>query len=95
MKTPAIPISPKAAQRGEPSYIWRAGQERRYEMIRAAAGQNLQGRVLEDGCGVGQYLARLEQAGVQATGLEYELERCREAHQKSGQVLCGAGEKLP
>ena len=29
----------KAALRGEPSYVWRAGQERRLEMILAAAGE--------------------------------------------------------
>lgn len=64
-------------------------------MIRTAAGQYLQGRVLEDGCGVGQYLARLEQDGARVAGLEYELERCREAYQKSSRVVCGAGEQLP
>ena len=31
----------KAALRGEPSYVWRAGQQRRLEMIvRAAGGAN-------------------------------------------------------
>ena len=48
-----IQPSAKAAQRGEPSYVWRAGQERRLEMIRQAAGERAGGRVLEDGCGVG------------------------------------------
>ncbi len=43
----------KAALRGEPSYVWRAGQERRLEMILAAAGERAAGRVLDDGCGVG------------------------------------------
>ncbi len=28
----------RAALRGEPSYVWRAGQQRRLEMILAAAG---------------------------------------------------------
>jgi hypothetical protein len=43
----------KAARCGEPSYVWRAGQQRRLELIRQAAGDRLQGRLLEDGCGVG------------------------------------------
>ena len=95
MKNSTTPISSKAAQRGEPSYIWRAGQERRFEMIRAAAGPGLHGRVLDAGCGVGEYLSRLEQEADQAVGLEVELERCQDAFQKCGQVLYGNGEKMP
>ena len=56
----------KAAQRGNPSFVWRAGQERRLNMIRAAAGERLLGRVLEDGCGVGMYLGRLAEKARQA-----------------------------
>jgi SAM-dependent methyltransferase len=85
----------KAALRGEPSYIWRAGQERRLQMIRQAAGTRGRGRVFEDGCGVGQYLARLAQNASQAAGLEIDLERAGEAHRKNGAVVCGAGEHLP
>ncbi|MCD4674052.1 MAG: class I SAM-dependent methyltransferase [Anaerolineaceae bacterium] len=87
--------SDKAALRGEPSYIWRAGQERRMEMIRKAAGERLHGRILENGCGIGSYLQRLNKDASQAAGLEIEWERCREAHQLGANVLCGVGEKLP
>ena len=41
--------SSKAAQCGEPSYVWRAGQARRLGMILRAAGERLGGRVLENG----------------------------------------------
>ncbi len=87
--------SDKAALRGEPSYVWRAGQERRMAMIQQAAGERLQGRILEDGCGVGSYLTRLAKDASLAAGLEVEWERCREARQLGGDVLCGVGEKLP
>jgi SAM-dependent methyltransferase len=87
--------SSKAAQRGEPSYVWRAGQERRLEMIRRAAGERLGGMILEDGCGVGEYLSRLAPGAAGAAGLEIELERAQVAHRKASQVVCGAGEKLP
>ena len=87
----------KAAQRGEPSYIWRAGQQRRLEMIRRAAGGRLQGNILENGCGVGMYLLRLSAEARQAVGLEVEFPRAREAHglQPRAGVVCGVGEWLP
>jgi SAM-dependent methyltransferase len=87
--------STKAALRGEPSYVWRAGQERRLQMIRDAAGERINGRVLVDGCGVGAYLSRLEPLARQAVGLEIEHERTVEAHRKASRVTCGAGENLP
>ncbi len=85
----------KAALRGEPSYVWRAGQERRLEMILAAAGERARGRVLEDGCGVGQYAARLSQSGGQVIGLEYDFERAGEARGRIPRVVNAAGEGLP
>jgi SAM-dependent methyltransferase len=87
--------SSKAALRGEPSYVWRAGQERRLQMIRQAAGDRNNGRILEDGCGVGSYLARLAEKASMAVGLEIELERAREAHAKGPSTLGGVGEHLP
>ena len=85
----------KAASRGNPSFVWRAGQERRLSMIRAAAGERLRGQVFENGCGVGMYLARLAKEARQAIGLEIELERAQDARQMASQVVCGAGEHLP
>jgi len=85
----------KAALRGEPSYVWRAGQERRLEMIRAAAGERLRGRILENGCGVGMYLQHLQPFGGRVFGLEFDLERAREARRVSDLVVCAAGEGLP
>lgn len=88
-------VSDKAAQRGEPSYVWRAGQERRLDMIRLAAGERLRGRVLEDGCGVGAYLARLEPDAAFAAGLEVEFPRAVDARRVASRVLCAIGERLP
>ena len=79
----AIQPSSLAAERGEPSYIWRAGQQRRLEMIRAAAGERIQGKVLENGCGIGLYLEYLLPLGGDVYGLEFDFLRAIEA--KSGQ----------
>jgi SAM-dependent methyltransferase len=87
--------SPKAALRGEPSYVWRAGQERRLELILAGAEGRETGRILVDGCGVGMYLGRLNKLAQQAVGLDIEHERTLEARVLAECVVCGAGEKLP
>lgn len=85
----------KAALRGEPSYVWRAGQERRLSMIQQAAGERARGLVFEDGCGVGMYLDHLAKSARLAVGMDIELERTFEAHQLVNRVTCGAGEHLP
>jgi SAM-dependent methyltransferase len=85
----------KAALRGEPSHVWRAGQERRLRMIQQAAGSRLAGSILVDGCGVGTYLGRLALSENRTTGLDIELERAHQAHEKAERVVCAAGEWLP
>ncbi|HEX9017814.1 MAG TPA: methyltransferase domain-containing protein [Anaerolineaceae bacterium] len=86
---------PKAALRGNPSFVWRAGQERRLAMIRAAAGPRMNGRIFVDGCGVGMYLGHMTGDARQAVGLDIELERTQDARHLAPQVVCGAGEYLP
>ena len=85
----------KAALRGEPSLVWRAGQERRLGMIARAAGWRLGGRVLDNGCGIGMYVERLAAWGGEVTGLEFDPERARLAAARSPRVLNAAGERLP
>ena len=85
----------KAALRGEPSYVWRDGQERRLQMILNAAGDRVQGLVLENGCGVGMYVEHLTPFGGEIIGLEYDFERAAEARSRSKRVLNAAGESLP
>ena len=87
--------SEKAALRGEPSYVWRAGQDRRFEMILDAAGERASGQVFVDGCGVGAYLSHLASKADFAVGLDVELERVRQAAALKLTVLCGVGEYIP
>jgi SAM-dependent methyltransferase len=95
------PLLDKAALRGEPSYVWRAGQERRLKMIREAAPQLALGtaRVLENGCGLGVYIEKLRHAlrTPAVFGLEYDFERAAEAGRRLAPslVVCAAGEHLP
>jgi SAM-dependent methyltransferase len=85
----------KAALRGEPSYVWRAGQQRRLEMIIHAAGERIRGKILEDGCGVGMYVQYLAQYGGTVLGLEYDFERAAAARTRSPNILNAAAEYIP
>lgn len=85
----------KAALRGEPSYVWRAGQVRRLDMILRAAGERVKGRVLENGCGVGMYVEKLSALGGTVIGLEYDRERAAEARTRSPHILNAAVEFVP
>jgi SAM-dependent methyltransferase len=85
---------PKAAALGEPSYVWRAGQDRRWRMIQAAAGDRRMGRVLDNGCGIGLYLRALAAQASLAVGVEFDFERAAQASGAAG-VVNAAGEALP
>jgi SAM-dependent methyltransferase len=85
----------KAALRGEPSYVWRAGQERRLEMILQAADIRASGRVLDNGCGVGLYLKRLSKGTDQAFGTELDFERAKNAAEQGLKITSSAAENLP
>jgi SAM-dependent methyltransferase len=84
-----------AALRGEPSYIWRAGQERRLQMI-AHWTQLENARVLEAGGGVGMYAAQIRQRYTpHVECFDIELERIQEARQTTPHALVAAAEYLP
>jgi SAM-dependent methyltransferase len=85
----------KAALRGEPSYVWRAGQQRRLDMIVQAAENRITGHILENGCGVGMYVEHLSPFGGRVIGLEYDFERATEAAQNSQHIINAAGEFVP
>jgi len=85
----------KAALRGEPSYVWRAGQERRLQMIIQAAAERIHGKILENGCGVGMYVEHLAPLGGQIFGLEFDYERAAQAAARSAGILNAGGENLP
>jgi SAM-dependent methyltransferase len=87
--------SPLAAARGEPSYVWRAGQERRLQMI-AQWTKLDDATVLIDGCGLGMYaeqIGRRYRARVEA--LDIEAPRVAEAQAHTPHALIAAAEALP
>ena len=84
----------KAAQLGHPSYVWRAGQERRFAMIRQWAHIE-NARVLVDGAGVGMYSRHLEAAGAEVYSLDIDYQSMVEARQHTRHCVVGVGEHLP
>jgi SAM-dependent methyltransferase len=86
--------SDRRAACGEPSYVWRAGQERRLGMVRRWAP--LSGRrVLDVGCGVGMYAAAFLRETPHVFGIEVECERALEARERAAGVVQAVGEYLP
>ena len=85
--------SDKAALRGEPSYVWRSGQERRLGMIQQWV--DLNGRILDNGCGLGTYLDAFAPYSSQRFGLEIEFERGLQAVPTATGIVQAVGEQLP
>ncbi len=88
--TAAAPTSDQVAL-GNPSFVWRAGQDRRLDLIRRYA--RLEGaRVLDIGCGVGAYVRKLREFSDHAYGVDIDPERVR----RGGEGLAVAvSESLP
>jgi SAM-dependent methyltransferase len=87
--------SAKAAERGEPSYIWRFGQNRRLDMIVQALPIDTR-RILVDGCGLGMYVRHLAELGYNTIGLDIDFDRVAEGTQAGiDQLHVAAGEYLP
>ena len=64
-----------AALRGEPSYVWRAGQERRLQMIARWALLE-DAVVLEHGAGIGMYASQFRRRYTpHVEAFDIELER--------------------
>ncbi len=85
--------SQKAAERGEPGYVWRSGQDRRLKMV--LDWTDLSGRVLDNGSGLGTWMNSFSQFGGDVFGLELEFERIQESVTFGKGVIQSVGETLP
>jgi SAM-dependent methyltransferase len=84
--------SADAATLGEPSYVWRFGQERRLGLIRLYVP--LEGRwVLDVGCGIGTYVRRFAEFTPHSYGIDVSWSRLAEA--RLPKLVAAAGEALP
>lgn len=84
-----------AAVRGEPSYVWRDGQERRLRML----GHWVElgsAAFLEAGCGVGTYSSQVRRRfSLYVEAFDVEFERVQQARVDAPHALVAAAEALP
>jgi SAM-dependent methyltransferase len=84
-----------AAERGEPSYVWRSGQERRLQMLRAHATLE-NALILDAGCGNGLYADQfMRRFTPHVEAFELEIERVEEARQMVPHAVVAVAERLP
>jgi SAM-dependent methyltransferase len=92
--TPPRRPEAKAAVLGHPSYVWRAGQQRRFDLIRTWAA--VEGAdVLVDGAGVGMYSHHLAAAGARVVSIDIDYPSMRVAAQAVSGCVVAACEALP
>jgi SAM-dependent methyltransferase len=84
----------EAARLGHPSYIWRAGQERRLALVCRWA--DLDGaRILDIGCGVGMYTEQFRRFTPRVVGVEVDLSVAGQARSRIPGIVLAPAEALP
>ncbi|MGK2966869.1 MAG: class I SAM-dependent methyltransferase, partial [Tepidiformaceae bacterium] len=79
---------------GNPSFVWRFGQDRRLNLIEEYA--TLDGaRVLDIGCGLGKYVQKFQERGAEAYGLDIDAKRLLEGSKNVPGLMLGISEGLP
>ncbi len=89
-------MTDKAIQLGHPSYVWRYGQDRRLNMIRAYLPME-NARVLDIGCGIGTYVEKFRALQAQSYGVDIDLERVTRGNHEKGlaTLALSVSEALP
>jgi SAM-dependent methyltransferase len=84
----------RAIERGHPSYVWRAGQERRLDIVRQHVRlEDL--CILDVGCGLGMYTQAFGRYSPHVYGVEVEHDRAVQALDRAAGVAQAIGEWLP
>lgn len=79
---------------GNPSFVWRFGQDRRLNLIRAYAP--LEGaRILDIGCGLGVYVRKFREFSDDVCGIDIDPKRLREGARTTPGLGLAVGEHLP
>ena len=79
---------------GNPSFVWRFGQDRRLNLIRQFAP--LEGaRILDIGCGLGVYVRKFREFSDRVFGIDIDRQRLIEGARSTPGLMLSASETLP
>jgi SAM-dependent methyltransferase len=79
---------------GNPSFVWRFGQDRRLQLIDRYAPL-ADARILDIGCGLGVYVRKFREFSARAYGVDVDPKRLREGAQTTPGLMLAASEHLP
>ncbi len=79
---------------GHPSYVWRAGQERRLNLVRSYVPLENK-HILDIGCGLGTYIKRFLDYSPHVYGLDVDEERLKIGAMNLTNLALGKSETLP
>lgn len=79
---------------GNPSYVWRFGQDRRLTLIRTFVPLE-DARILDIGCGVGTYVRKLREFAPAVVGIDIDRVRLTNGARETPGLLLAASEALP
>ncbi len=79
---------------GNPSFVWRFGQDRRLNLIRQFTP--LEGaRILDVGCGLGVYVRKFREFSDRVVGIDIDRKRLIEGARTTPGLMLSASEQLP
>lgn len=77
---------------GKPSFVWRAGQDRRLSLIRRYVALE-RARMLDVGCGIGTYVRKLQEFSEHVYGIDVDPARVRQG--RTTGLVVAVSEHLP
>lgn len=91
---PTPNFADERAALGNPSFVWRFGQDRRLDLIRRYVP--LEGRrILDVGCGVGAYMRRFRAFSDAVYGIDVAPARVRKGAEELPNLLLASSDRLP
>jgi SAM-dependent methyltransferase len=79
---------------GNPSFVWRFGQDRRLNLIRHYVRLE-DARVLDIGCGLGTYVRKFREFTPHVAGIDIDPKRLREGARATPGLMLAVSERLP
>jgi len=79
---------------GNPSFVWRFGQDRRLNLIRQYAPLE-DARILDIGCGLGVYVRKFRELSDRVCGIDIDAKRLRQGAKTTPGLMLAVGEHLP